>query len=188
MSLGSPIGYGGPALGLFATRNEFVRRMPGRIAGKTVDDRGQTGYALTLQTREQHIRRERATSNICTNQELLAIFTTVYLATLGKQGFAELGAQCLRKAHYAQHAICAIPGFSLAFDRPFFDEFAVTCPISVERLNAELRDRSIIGGYDLSRDYPEMENTALFCVTEARSRDEIDSLVSALKEIVGAAE
>ena len=188
MSLGSPIGYGGPALGLFATRNEYVRRMPGRIAGKTVDDRGQIGYTLTLQTREQHIRRERATSNICTNQELLALFTTIYLATLGKQGFTELGAQCLRKAHYAQRAICALPGFKLAFDHPFFDEFAVTCPIPVERLNAELRDQGIIGGYDLSRDYPELENTALFCVTEARSRDEIDSLVTALEDIVGAAE
>jgi len=188
MSLGSPIGYGGPALGLFATRNELVRRMPGRIVGKTVDDRGQTGYVLTLQTREQHIRRERATSNICTNQELLAIFTTVYLSALGKQGFAELGAHCLRKAHFAQAAICALPGFSLAFDRPFYDEFAITCPIPVERLNAELRDRGIIGGYDLSRDYPELENTALFCVTEARAREDIETLLVALEEIVGAAE
>ena len=188
VSLGSPIGYGGPALGLFATRNEFVRRMPGRIVGKTVDDRGQTGYVLTLQTREQHIRRERATSNICTNQELLAIFTTVYLAALGKQGFAELGAQCLRKAHYAQQAICALPGFSLAFNSPYYDEFAVKCPIPVEQLNAELRDHGVIGGYDLSRDYPELENTALFCVTEARSRDDIETLVAALEEIVGAAQ
>ena len=188
VSLGSPIGYGGPALGLFATRNEFVRRMPGRIVGKTVDDRGQTGYVLTLQTREQHIRRERATSNICTNQELLAIFTTVYLAALGKQGFAELGSQCLRKAHYAQQAICTLPGFSLAFNSPYYDEFAVTCPVPVEQLNAELRDRGVVGGYDLSRDYPELENTALFCVTEARSRDDIDTLVSALEEIVGAAQ
>ncbi len=186
MSLGSPIGYGGPALGLFATRTEFVRRMPGRIVGKTLDDRGQIGYALTLQTREQHIRRERATSNICTNQELLAIFTTVYLSALGKQGFAELGAQCLRKAHYAQQAICALDSFKPAFDRPFYDEFAITCPIPVERLNAELRDRGMIGGYDLSRDYPELENAALFCVTEARTRDDIDTLVSALEEIVGA--
>ncbi len=187
-SLGNPIGYGGPALGLFATRNEYVRRMPGRIVGKTMDDRGQTGYVLTLQTREQHIRRERATSNICTNQELLAIFTTVYLAALGKQGFAELGAQCLRKSHYAQQAICAVPGFSLAFDSPFYDEFVVRCPIPTQQLNAELRDRGVIGGYDLSRDYPEMENTALYCVTEARTREDIDTLVSALEEIVGAAQ
>ena len=188
MSLGSPIGYGGPALGLFATRNELVRRMPGRIVGKTVDDRGQPGYVLTLQTREQHIRRERATSNICTNQELLAIFTTVYLSALGKQGFAELGAQCLRKAHFTQQAICALPGFTLAFDRPFYDEFAITCPIPIERLNAELRDRGVIGGYDLSRDYPELKNTALFCVTEARAREDIETLVTALDEIVGAVE
>jgi glycine cleavage system P protein (glycine dehydrogenase) subunit 1 len=187
MSLGSPIGYGGPALGLFAVRNELVRRMPGRIVGKTVDDRDQIGYVLTLQTREQHIRRERATSNICTNQELLAIFTTVYLSALGKQGFAELGAQCLRKAHYAQQAICALPGFKLAFDRPFYDEFVITCPIPVEQMNAELRDRSIIGGYDLSRAYPELKNAALFCVTEARSREDIDKLVTELGDIVGAA-
>ena len=187
-SLGSPIGYGGPALGLFALRNEFIRRMPGRVAGQTVDDRSQTGYVLTLQTREQHIRRERATSNICTNQELLAIFATVYLAALGKSGFADLGAQCLRRAHYAQQAICAIEGFSPAFTRPYFDEFAITCPIPVEQLNAELRDRGLIGGYDLSRDYPELENAALFCVTETRSREDIDTLVTALEEIAGAAE
>ncbi len=187
-SLGSPIGYGGPALGLFALRSEFVRRMPGRVAGQTVDDRGQTGYVLTLQTREQHIRRERATSNICTNQELLAIFATVYLSALGKSGFADLGAQCLRRAHYAQQAVCAIEGFSPVFTQPFFDEFAVTCPMPVEQLNAELRDRGLIGGYDLSRDYPELENAALFCVTETRSREDMDTLVTALEEIVGAAE
>ncbi len=187
-SLGSPIGYGGPALGLFALRGEFIRRMPGRVAGQTVDDRGQTGYVLTLQTREQHIRRERATSNICTNQELLAIFATVYLSALGKRGFADLGAQCLRRAHYAQQAVCAIEGFSPIFTRPFFDEFVVRSPMPVEQLNAQLRDRGLIGGYDLSRDYPELENAALFCVTETRSREDIDTLVTALEEIAGAAE
>jgi glycine dehydrogenase subunit 1 len=187
-SLGSPIGFGGPALGLFALRSEFIRRMPGRVAGQTVDDRDQTGYVLTLQTREQHIRRERATSNICTNQELLAIFATVYLSALGKRGFADLGAQCLRRAHHAQQAICAVEGFSPIFSRPFFDEFAVACPMPVERLNAELRDRGLIGGYDLSRDYPELGNAALFCVTETRSREDIDTLVTALEEITGAAE
>jgi glycine dehydrogenase subunit 1 len=184
-SLGSPIGYGGPALGLFASRAAFMRRLPGRLVGKTVDDRGQTGYVLTLQTREQHIRRERATSNICTNQELLAIFASVYLAALGKTGFRELGEQCLRRAHYAQERICALPGFRPLFARPFFDEFAVASPLPVEQLNAGLRERSIIGGYDLSRDYPELGDAVLFAVTEARTRDDIDALVTALEEIAG---
>ena len=187
-SLGSPIGYGGPALGLFAIREELVRRMPGRVTGKTVDDRGQAGYVLTLQTREQHIRRERATSNICTNQALLALATTVYLATLGRQGFAAMSRQCLQKAHYAQARITDIPGFTPLFTRPFFDEFAVATPMPVEELNAALRDRGLIGGYDLSRDYPELGDAALFCVTEQRTRDDIDTLVTALEEIVGAGE
>jgi glycine dehydrogenase subunit 1 len=185
-SLGSPIGYGGPALGLFATRAEYVRRLPGRLVGRTVDDRGQTGYVLTLQTREQHIRRERATSNICTNQALLALAATVYLAALGKQGFRELGELCARKAHYAHSRICAVPGFEPLSGRPFFDEFAVATPMPVEELNAALRERSIIGGYDLSQDYPELGNAALFCVTEARSREDIETLASALEEIVQA--
>ncbi len=187
-SLGSPLGYGGPALGLFATKQNFVRRMPGRLVGKTIDDRGQEGYVLTLQTREQHIKRERATSNICTNQALLALATTVYLAALGKQGFRELGEQCLRKAHYASERISAIPGFTMLFNRPFFDEFAVSAPLPAEQLNAELRERAIIGGYDLSREYPEFENAMLFAVTEAHTREDIDSLVAALEDIVGSAE
>lgn len=185
-SLGSPIGYGGPALGLFATRAEYIRRLPGRLVGRTVDDRGQTGYVLTLQTREQHIRRERATSNICTNQALLALAATVYLAALGKQGFRELGELCARKAHYAHSRICAVPGFEPLSGRPFFDEFAVATPMPVDELNAALRERSIIGGYDLSQDYPELGNAALFCVTEARSREDIETLASALEEIVQA--
>jgi glycine dehydrogenase subunit 1 len=201
-SFGSPIGYGGPALGIFATKSEFVRRMPGRLVGRTVDNRGQTGYVLTLQTREQHIRRERATSNICTNQALLALAATVYLAALGKSGFRELGEQCLRRAHYAAERIAAIPGFSLLFGRPFFDEFAVRTPLPVAELNARLRERGIFGGYDLTRDFPELGQTshaaryngqdgrasgsvALFCVTEARTREDIDTLATALEEIVG---
>jgi glycine dehydrogenase subunit 1 len=185
-SLGSPLGYGGPALGLFATRQDYVRRMPGRLVGKTVDDRGQEGYVLTLQTREQHIKRERATSNICTNQALLALATTVYLTALGREGFRELGEQCLRKAHYASERVSSVPGFKPLFaDRPFFDEFVVSTPMPVSQLNAELRDRGIVGGYDLAHDYPELGNAALFAVTDVHTRADIESLVAALDDIVG---
>lgn len=184
-TLGSPLGFGGPALGFFASRNAFLRRLPGRLVGKTIDDRGQTGYVLTLRTREQDIRRERATSNICTNQALLALAATVYLATLGRSGFRELSEQCLQRAHYAQERISAVPGFTPLFTRPFFDEFAVATPLPVVELNAKLRQHGIIGGYDLSRDYPELGNAALFCVTETRSREEIDALAEALIEIAG---
>ncbi|HEY7782582.1 MAG TPA: aminomethyl-transferring glycine dehydrogenase subunit GcvPA [Ktedonobacterales bacterium] len=183
-SLGNPIGFGGPALGLLASRTDYVRRLPGRLVGRTVDEAGETGYVLTLQTREQHIRRERATSNICTNQALLALFTTIYLAALGKRGFHDVGALCLRKAHYAQSRISAVPGFAPLFARPFFDEFAVRTPLPAEQVNAQLREQGIIGGYELGRDYPELGEALLFCVTEARTRDDIDNLVSALEEIV----
>jgi len=184
-TLGSPLGYGGPALGIFASRSQYLRQLPGRLVGKTVDNRGQTGYVLTLQTREQHIRRERATSNICTNQALLALAATVYLATMGKEGFRQVGEQCLQKAHYAQERITALPGFAPLFSRPFFDEFAVTTPVPAAALNAALRQRGIIGGYDLGLDYPEYDNAVLFCVTESRTRADIDELVAALEEIAG---
>ena len=185
-SLGSPLGYGGPALGIFATKQDYVRRMPGRLVGKTVDDRGQEGYVLTLQTREQHIKRERATSNICTNQALLALASTVYLTALGREGFRELGEQCLRKAHYTSERVSSVPGFRLLFgDRPFFDEFVVSTPMPVSQLNAELRDRGIVGGYDLARDYPELGDAALFAVTDVHARADIESLVAALEDIVG---
>nr|MBF6592733.1 aminomethyl-transferring glycine dehydrogenase subunit GcvPA [Ktedonobacterales bacterium] len=182
-SFGSPIGYGGPALGLFATRQDLVKRMPGRLVGETVDDRGQRGFVLTLQTREQHIRRERATSNICTNQGLLAIFATVYLAALGKGGFRELGEQCLQRAHYAFDQVTAIPGVKSLFKRPFFDEFVVQTLKPVTEINAALQQRGIIGPYDLEPDYPELGHAALVCVTEARTKDEIDLLVTSLKEV-----
>jgi glycine dehydrogenase subunit 1 len=183
-SLGNPIGFGGPALGLFAAKQSLVKRMPGRLSGETVDDRGQRGFVLTLQTREQHIRRERATSNICTNQALLALFATIYLASLGKQGFRELGEQCVYRAHYAFDRLTAIPGVRPVFERPFFDEFALALPKPTAEVNAALRQRGIIGGYDLGRDYPELGDAALFCVTEARSRDQIDLLADSLHEVL----
>ena len=185
-TLGSPLGYGGPALGLFATRGEYVRRLPGRLVGRTVDDRGQTGYVLTLQTREQHIRRERATSNICTNQALLALAATVYLSALGKQGFRDLGTLCARNAHFAAERITSLRGFRLLFERPYFDEFVVAAPMPIEQLNAGLSARGIIGGYDLAQSYPELGDAALFCVTEARTREDIETLVAALDEVVNA--
>ncbi len=183
MSFGAPTSYGGPSVGLFAVKNDLLKRMPGRLTGETVDDRGQRGFVLTLQTREQHIRRERATSNICTNQALIALFATIYLSALGKQGFAELGSQCAQRAHYAFDRITAIPGFQPIFDRPFFDEFAVSCPKPAAQILARARQHGIGVGYDLSKTYPEYPDGLLITVTEARTRDDIDALVAELSEV-----
>jgi glycine dehydrogenase subunit 1 len=185
MSFGNPMSFGGPALGFLAARERFLRLMPGRLVGQTVEEGGarQTGYVLTLQAREQHIRRERATSNICTNQSLLAVGATIYLAALGKEGLCELATLCLQKAHYAQRQICALPGFRPAFSAPFFDEFVVQVPVAGARLQEHLLQRDIIGGYDLGRAYPGLENHILFCVTEMRTKEDIDRLVAALKEV-----
>lgn len=185
MSFGNPISYGGPALGFMATRNAFMRLLPGRLVGQTVEESGdkQTGYVLTLQTREQHIRRERATSNICTNQSLLAVGATIFMAALGKQGFHELGQLCLQKAHYAFRQITALPGYKAAFSSPFFDEFVIEVPISIHKLQQRLEQAGIIGGYALSDSYPGMENCMLFCVTETRTKQDIDDLVNVLKEV-----
>src|SRR5579884_3373057 len=185
MSFGNPMSYGGPALGFMASRSKYMRLLPGRLVGQTVEEGGekQTGYVLTLQTREQHIRRERATSNICTNQSLLAVGATIYLAALGKQGFRELGELCLQKAHYAFRQITALPGYEAAFSSPFFDEFVIKTPMPAQQLSQRLLQKGIIGGYDLSQNYPGMENTMLFCVTETRTKEDIDTLVKALREI-----
>src|SRR5881227_1693046 len=185
MSFGNTMSYGGPALGFMSARNKYMRLLPGRLVGQTVEEgsQKQTGYVLTLQTREQHIRRERATSNICTNQSLLAVGATIYLATIGKQGFRELGELCLQKAHYAFRQITAVPGFESPFYRPFFDEFVVKSPVSTQKLQQHFAQADIIGGYDLSLDYPDMENSLLFCVTETRTKEDIDRLVAVLKEV-----
>jgi glycine dehydrogenase subunit 1 len=181
--LGIPLSYGGPYLGIFATKQEFVRKMAGRLVGETVDNRGQRAYVLTLTAREQHIRREKATSNICTNQGLMMLAATVYMSALGKQGLKEVAELCYHKAHYAAQRITELPGFSLWSDQAFFNEFAVRCPSPVSEINAHLLDHDILGGYDLGRDYPGMENVMLAAVTEMNTRDEIDLLVDALGEV-----
>lgn len=185
MSFGNPMSFGAPALGFMATKQKFVRLMPGRLVGQTIEEsgKGQTGYVLTLQTREQHIRRERATSNICTNQSLLAVGAAIFLAALGKQGLRELGELCLQKAHYAFRQITAIPGFEAIFSRPFFDEFVIKVPGSLAKLQQHFAQAGIIGGYPLYKSYPGMDNCMLFCVTEMRTRDDIDLLVNVLQEV-----
>jgi glycine dehydrogenase subunit 1 len=185
MSFGNTMSFGAPALGFMATKQKFARLMPGRLVGQTVEegDKGQTGYVLTLQTREQHIRRERATSNICTNQSLLAVGATIFLAALGKQGLRELGELCLQKAHYAFRQITAIPGFEAVFSGPFFDEFVIKVPGSLAKLQQHFAQAGMIGGYPVHESYPGMDNCMLFCVTETRTKADIDLLVTVLKEV-----
>jgi len=182
-SLGLPLSFGGPYLGLFATRKEYVRKMAGRLVGETVDNRGQRAYVLTLTAREQHIRREKATSNICTNQGLMALAATVYLSILGKHGLSQVAELCYHKAHYAAQQLEALPGYQVWSEVPFFHEFVLHCPRPVQEINDRLLDHGILGGYDLSQDYPELENSMLLAVTEIISKDEIDLLVSALAEV-----
>ena len=177
--LGIPPSFGGPYVGLFAGRQRHVRQMPGRIVGKTVDSEGKTGYVLTLSTREQHIRRERATSNICTNQALMALAATVYMAALGKRGLRQVAELCYHKAHYAASLIDSLTGFSFPFEGNFFNEFTVTCPAPPAEINQRLLDRNIIGGLDVSELTP---SGMLLCVTEVTSREEIETLVSVLSE------
>ncbi len=182
--LGGGLNFGGPYLGFFATKNKYARRIAGRLVGETVDVDGQRGYVLTLATREQHIRREKATSNICTNQGLVALAASVYLAALGRCGLAKLAEICYHKAHYAAQKIAALRGYQAWRDKPFFKEFVVKCPRPVVEINQYLLDDwEIIGGYDLGRDYPHLENHMLIAVTEMNTREEIDDLVAALEEV-----
>jgi glycine dehydrogenase subunit 1 len=181
--LGIPLSFGGPYLGIFATRKEFVRKMAGRLVGETVDNRGQRAYVLTLTAREQHIRREKATSNICTNQGLIALASTIYMSLLGKHGLRQVSELCYHKAHYAARQLSALPGYSLWSDAPFFHEFVLKCPAPVEEINAHLLDFDILGGDDLGQDYPGLENHMLVAVTEMNSKSEIDMLVEALQEV-----
>ena len=183
-SLGLPLSFGGPYLGFMACRKEFLRQMPGRITGQTVDKEGRRGFVLTLSTREQHIRRERATSNICSNQALCALRATIFMETLGKQGMREIAWQNAQKAAYAAAKLAAVPGVKLKFTGPVFNEFVVGLPKPWPAIDAGLRAKGLIGGYGLGADYSEMGNAALVCVTELRTKDDIDRLARALQEVV----
>jgi glycine dehydrogenase subunit 1 len=180
-SFGLPPSYGGPFAGVIASRDKFVRQMPGRLAGQTIDSEGQRGFVLTLATREQHIRREKATSNICTNQALCALAATVHLTLLGKEGLREMAQQNLSKAQFALSELLKIPGVRRTFDAPFFNEFVVEFPRSVKLINAQLLREKIIGPFALGTPYPELTKRALVCVTETTSRAEIERFAGALK-------
>lgn len=179
-TLGIPPTYGGPYVGLFACKQKYIRQMPGRIVGKTVDTQGREGYVLTLQTREQHIRRERATSNICTSVGLIALMSTVYMATQGRRGLQHVAELCYHKAHYAASLIENIPGYSLPLHGTFFREFVVECPVPPAEVNRRLLRHNIIGGLDVSDQIP---NGMLFCCTEVNTREEIEALVETLTVI-----
>ncbi|MBT4459174.1 MAG: aminomethyl-transferring glycine dehydrogenase subunit GcvPA [Anaerolineae bacterium] len=181
--LGISMSFGGPYLGFFTTRNKFVRKMAGRLVGESVDSRGQRGFVLTLTPREQHIKRERATSNICSNQGLLALAAGVYMSLLGQSGMKQVAELCYHKAHYAAEKIAEIDGFELSYDTPFFHEFVVSCPKPVAEINAHLLEHGVLGGYELGEEFLGMENKMLVAVTEMNSKEEIDALVSILSEV-----
>jgi glycine dehydrogenase subunit 1 len=178
-SLGVPLGYGGPYLGILACRETFVRKMPGRLVGQTVDLDGKRCWVLTLQTREQHIRREKATSNICTNQGLLALRATVYLAALGPQGLRETAELCLCKAHYAADLLGQLPGVALRFRRPFFKEFTLRLPGDITGLVSRLLRAGYHAGLPLGRWYPDLRDCLSIAITEKRTREEIEGLAKA---------
>jgi len=180
-SFGVPLSFGGPYVGLFATREKYARQIPGRLVGEAYDKEGRRGYVLTLATREQHIRREKATSNICTNEGLIALATTVYLETMGRRGLQEAAAQCAQKAAYAAKRIGELEGFSVPYTGARFNEFVVRAPVDAKQLLARLASESnITGGLPLSRYYPDRPNEFLVCVTEVNSRGEINALVEGL--------
>lgn len=181
-SFGIPLNFGGPYLGFMACAQEFLRQLPGRIAGQTTDVEGRRGFVLTLSTREQHIRRERATSNICTNQAWCALRTTVYLETVGKEGLREIAWQNIQKANYALEKLSQIKGVKRKFQGSFFNEFVLEFSKELGKIENFLRERKIMGGLNLGEFYPELENCALFCVTEIHRKEDIDTLAESVKE------
>ncbi len=182
-SLGNHLNFGGPYLGIFATTQALMRKMPGRLVGQTVDTQERRGFVLTMSTREQHIRRDKATSNICTNQGLIALGAAIYLAAMGKQGLRQVAELCYHKAHYAASEIDKLTGYQVVNRRPFFKEFVVNCHMPAVELVSRLNRQKIMPGYAISRNYPELTHDLLVCVTEMNSKTQIDKLVSALKEV-----
>jgi len=181
-SFGIPMSFGGPGVGFIACKQKHVRVVPGRIVGKTTDTSGKEGFIMTLQAREQHIRREKSFSNICTNQGLFALMATVHLSLLGKNGLKEVADLNLQKAHYAAKQISKLDGFELVFDSPFFNEFVIKTPDS-KKVREHLLSKKIVSGFELGKEYSELENCIIFCVTEMNSKKQIDSLVQVLGEI-----
>jgi glycine dehydrogenase subunit 1 len=181
--LGLPLQYGGPWAGLMACKVAYLRQLPGRISGQTADQEGRRGFVLTLQAREQHIRREKATSNICTSQTLLAVGITAYLSLMGPAGLREVARQSHAKAVYAAERIAALPGFSVATPRPFYNEFLTLTPVSNVELRHRLVERKILAGVPLFQGVAGFERALLLAFTEQHTRDEIDALVSALREV-----
>ena len=182
-SMGIPVAFGGPYLGFIASKKDYMRKLPGRIVGQTEDLDGKRSFVLTLTAREQHIRREKATSNICSNQGLNTLAATVYMVTLGKEGLKEVAMQSTQKAHYAFEQLTKSGKYKPLFDTPFFKEFAVTSDIDADKITKDLRKENIVGGYHLGKDFKELKNSVLYAVTEKRTKGEIDKLSSVLEGI-----
>jgi glycine dehydrogenase subunit 1 len=182
-SLGNAMNFGGPYLGFMATTTKLMRKIPGRIVGQTIDVAGKRAFVLTLQAREQHIRREKATSNICSNQALNALTAAIYLTTMGKHGLKEVAYQSMQKAHYAFNEIIKLKKYKPVFDKPFFKEFLIKGEQSASTINEKLLESNIIGGYNIEINYPELKNALLLCVTEKRTKSEIQQLIAAMEGI-----
>jgi glycine dehydrogenase subunit 1 len=183
-SLGIAPGFGGPFLGLFACKNKWLRKMPGRLVGQTVDVDGKRAFVLTLQAREQHIRREKATSNVCTTTALIGSCATFYMSLVGKQGLRDIAYQNLAKARYAFDQLTQIPGVRSAFKAPFFNEFVLQTKVPAEILQQRFLERQVVSGLPIKKWYPELENASLWCITETKTKADIDHLVKTLKEVL----
>jgi glycine dehydrogenase subunit 1 len=180
-AFGNPLSFGGPHLGYIASKTEFLKKLPGRLSGITYDPLKRQGYILTLQAREQHVRRERATSNICTNQALNALAATVYLALVGKKGLKEIASICAHRARYLRERLLELEGFEPLFETPFFNEFTVKCDSNPGEINRKLLENRIIGGLEIGRYFDQYKDSMLFCVTEMNNKSEIDALIEGVK-------